>query len=104
MEARPNQNIAHMPVERDAEMYNMNHKRRGVAIIFNHKNFDPRLGLKTRNGTDADRDNLRLTLRQLDFEVKVFDDLPFRELVNFQNLTLTVSAVKIKSSTYILST
>jgi hypothetical protein len=57
--ARPDQNVAQMPVERDAEMYNMNHKRRGLAIIFNHKNFDPRLGLKTRNGTDADRDNLR---------------------------------------------
>ena len=48
-----------MPVEKDSETYNMNHKRRGLAIVFNHKNFDPRLGLKTRNGTDADRDNLR---------------------------------------------
>ena len=44
-----------MPVDRDSETYNMNHRRRGYALIFNHKNFDPRLGLKTRNGTDADR-------------------------------------------------
>lgn len=66
----------------------MNHKRRGVAIIFNHKNFDPRLGLKTRNGTDADRDNLRVTLRQLDFEVKVFDDLPYREMVRTAKMIL----------------
>jgi len=71
-----------MPVEKDAENYNMSHKRRGIALIFNHKNFDPRLGLKIRNGTDADRDNLRMTLRQLDFDVKVFDDLPLREIVS----------------------
>ena len=69
-----------MPVERDAEFYNMNHRRRGIAIIFNHKNFDQRLGLKTRNGTDADRDNLRITLRQMDFEVKVFNDASYKEI------------------------
>lgn len=71
-----------MPVEKDAESYNMGHKRRGLALIFNHKNFDPRLGLKPRNGTDADRDNLRMTLRQLDFDVKVFNDLPLRDIVS----------------------
>ena len=69
-----------MPVERDAELYNMNHRRRGIAIIFNHKNFDQRLGLKTRNGTDADRDNLRITLRQMDFEVKVYNDASYKEI------------------------
>lgn len=81
--ARPNQgqqNVAAMPVARDSEMYNMNHRRRGLAIIFNHKTFDPRLGLKTRNGTNADRDNLRSTLRSLDFEVQVYDDAPFKEM------------------------
>ena len=40
-----------------------------MYIFFQH--FDPRLGLKTRNGTDADRDNLRITLRQLDFDVSL---------------------------------
>lgn len=74
------QNIAPMPAERDAECYNMNHRRRGLAIIFNHKNFDMRLGLKTRNGTDADRDNLRSTLRSLDFDVKVYNDLEFKNM------------------------
>jgi len=58
----------------------MNHRRRGIAIIFNHKNFDQRLGLKTRNGTDADRDNLRITLRQMDFEVKVYNDASYKEI------------------------
>ena len=31
------QNVAAMPVEKDAEYYNMNHKKRGLAFIFNHK-------------------------------------------------------------------
>jgi len=74
------QHVAAMPVEKDAEYYNMNHKKRGLAFIFNHKHFDPRLGLKQRNGTDADRDNLRITLRQLEFEVNVYNDLPFKEM------------------------
>lgn len=74
------QNVAAMPVNKDAEHYNMNHKKRGLALIFNHKHFDPRLGLKQPNGTDADRDNLRITLRQLQFDVQVYDDLSFKAI------------------------
>ncbi len=70
--------VAPMPVEKDSEVYNMNHRRRGVAYVFNHMHFDERLGLKQRNGTNADRDNLRLTLRSLDFEVRVYNDLVFK--------------------------
>ena len=33
-----------------------------------------------RNGTDTDRDNLRITLRQLDFDVRVYNDLPYKEM------------------------
>jgi len=47
--------VADMPVEREAETYNMNHRRRGTALIFNHMHFDSRLQLKQRNGTHADR-------------------------------------------------
>ena len=72
------QNVAAMPVEKDSEIYNMNHKRRGFAIIFNHKNFDQRLGLKVRNGTDTDRDNLEITLKRLDFEVRVYNDCAYK--------------------------
>jgi len=71
---------AAMPCEKDAEFYNMNHRRRGKAFIFNHMNFDSRLSLKTRNGTNNDRDNLRVSLRQLDFDVEVYNDLPFKEI------------------------
>ena len=72
--------VAAMPVARDSEVYNMNHRRRGVAFIFNHMHFHERLELKQRNGTNADRDNLRLTLRSMDFEVRVYNDLVFKDL------------------------
>merc|ERR1712088_1288396 len=78
--AQPAQNVAAMPVEKDSEIYNMNHKRRGFAIIFNHKNFDQRLGLKVRNGTDTDRDNLEITLKRLDFEVRVYNDCAYKDM------------------------
>ena len=71
-----------MPVKRYAEKYNMNHRCRGLALIFNHKNFDPCRGIGTRNGTDVDRDNLELTLKDLDFEVRIYEDLTFIKLVS----------------------
>ena len=60
----------------------MNHSRRGIAVIFNHEKFDEHLGLSVRNGTDVDQDNLLMTLQQLDFEVKVYKDLPYKEIEN----------------------
>lgn len=69
-----------LPTSKDAESYNMNHIRRGKAFVFNHMNFDPRLQLRARNGTNCDRDNLRINLRQLDFDVEVYDDLTFKEI------------------------
>ena len=70
--------VIRMPVERDSEVYNMNHPRRGTAIIFNHMYFDQRLGLKQRNGTNVDRDSLKSVLKGLDFEVRVYNDLHFK--------------------------
>jgi len=69
-----------MPTDKDSQFYNMNHRRRGKAYIFNHMFFDPKLQLKERNGTNNDRDNLRVTLRQLDFDVEVHNDLPYKEI------------------------
>ena len=63
-------------------MYNMNHSKRGIAVIFNYEKFDKHLGLSARNGTDVDQDNLLMTLQQLDFEVKVYKDLPYKEIEN----------------------
>lgn len=57
------------------EKYKMDHKRRGVALIFNHERFFWQLTLPDRRGTSADRDNLQRRLADLGFEVKCFDDL-----------------------------
>ena len=88
-----------MPVERDSEVYNMNHPRRGIAIIFNHMNFDPRLGLKQRNGTNVDRDSLRSVLKGLDFEVKVYNDLYFKVccLLVFSRKKMTLSQLSLSA-------
>ncbi|XP_067238189.1 caspase-6-like [Chanodichthys erythropterus] len=56
------------------EEYKMNHKKRGMALIFNHENFYWHLRLHSRSGTNADRDNLVRRFKELDFEVKAYDD------------------------------
>lgn len=63
--------------------YNMSHPYRGVALIFNHKSFNPRLSLNDRRGTDADRENLKNTARHLGFrdgDIHIFEDLTYVEL------------------------
>ncbi|XP_074849554.1 caspase-6-like isoform X2 [Carettochelys insculpta] len=52
----------------------MNHRRRGLALIFNHERFYWHLTLPDRRGTHADRDNLKRSLTELGFEVRSFDD------------------------------
>uniref|UniRef100_A0A673TBE8 Caspase-6 n=1 Tax=Suricata suricatta TaxID=37032 RepID=A0A673TBE8_SURSU len=64
-----------------AEKYKMDHKRRGLALIFNHERFSWRLTLPERRGTSADRDNLKRRFSELGFEVKCFDDLKAEELL-----------------------
>ena len=60
-----------------------------MALVFNHKNFAPHLGLKIRNGTDQDRENLSNTLRRLDFEVRVYEDRAWKDIdAILQNLAL----------------
>jgi caspase-like apoptosis-related cysteine protease len=58
----------------------MNHKRRGTAIIFNHEYFDTR-SLKPRNGTNADRDNLEHAMRDLGFQVVVYNNLGGKDII-----------------------
>ncbi|XP_065260919.1 caspase-6 [Emys orbicularis] len=64
-----------------AAQYKMNHKRRGVALIFNHEQFYWHLTLPDRRGTLADRDNLKRSLTELGFEVRCFDDLKAEEVM-----------------------
>ena len=82
-----------LPIDRDSETYNMNHLKRGRALIFNHENFNSNLELKSRSGSAKDRDNLYMRLRDLDFEVSFFNDLTFSEL--------TMEIVKCKTNSHI---
>lgn len=65
---------ANMPVDRNAPYYNMKHKNRGMAIIFNHEHFDIH-SLKSRTGTNVDSDNLSKVLKSLGFRVTVLTNL-----------------------------
>ncbi|CAD6992395.1 caspase [Ceratitis capitata] len=70
---------ASMVTDRHAAEYNMRHKNRGLALIFNHENFDVPT-LKSRAGTNVDCENLARVLKQLDFDVKIFKDCSFHKL------------------------
>ncbi|XP_074084829.1 caspase-6-like isoform X5 [Macrotis lagotis] len=63
------------------ERYRMDHKRRGIALIFNHERFFWHLALPERRGTWADRENLKRRLSNLGFEVICYDDLKAEELL-----------------------
>ena len=53
------------------DVYDMNHGRRGLALIFNHFRFDVRLKLEERAGTNVDKEILKSTLSRLGFDVQV---------------------------------
>jgi Caspase domain len=59
--------------------YDMSHRHRGVALIFNHENFT-NIEKTTRRGTDRDRDRLKEILGKFAFDVQVFDDLSFKAM------------------------
>jgi len=65
--------------DKDAWYYNMHHKYRGKAIIFNHENFQVR-DLKSRAGTGLDCINLEASLKNLGFDVTPYVDLTLDEL------------------------
>ncbi|KAL8612464.1 hypothetical protein ACOMHN_058592 [Nucella lapillus] len=58
----------------DADCYNMNHKNRGNAIIFNNKTFDPATGKGERNGTGVDAEKMYMMLSEMGFSVEVKPD------------------------------
>lgn len=57
--------------------YDMNHSKRGLALIFNHESFDSHV---PRRGTHVDRDRLNKTLKSLDFDVRIFENLKIEEI------------------------
>jgi hypothetical protein len=68
-----------MPVAWDASMYNMKHKRRGCAVIFNHDTFDTN-DYEPRHGSKLDIKNLHETFTSLLFEVTIHDNLEYSEI------------------------
>jgi caspase-like apoptosis-related cysteine protease len=68
-----------MPVEKEAEEYNMNHNRRGKAVIFNHDVFED---LPSRPGSAVDVSVLTETYGALGFEVVVHENLKFTDIQN----------------------
>ncbi|XP_029009096.1 uncharacterized protein LOC114857094 isoform X2 [Betta splendens] len=55
--------------------YNMNRRRRGLALIFNQEQFHHQLGFCDRHGSEVDAPILEKSLMHLGFEVKLFTDL-----------------------------
>lgn len=53
--------------------YKMDHKHRGIALIFNHETFYD-FDMPTRRGTHVDRDRLENTFAGLGFDVRVYDN------------------------------
>jgi caspase-like apoptosis-related cysteine protease len=66
-----------MPVGKYAQEYNMNHNRRGKAVIFNHDVFED---LSPRRGSAVDVSILTETYRALGFEVVVHHNLKFADI------------------------
>ncbi|KAF2358331.1 Caspase-like domain [Trinorchestia longiramus] len=60
--------------------YRMDSKKRGYCLIFNHKNFHPKVNMNIRKGTDKDRDDIQKFFSQLNFIVQVFNDLTLDQL------------------------
>ncbi|XP_051170110.1 caspase-1-like [Leptopilina boulardi] len=68
------------PTKKYANYYNMTHLNRGKALIFNHELFiNNKLPRRTESKIDCD--NLSKILKQLDFDVKIYDNLNYKEIV-----------------------
>ena len=66
-----------------ADCYNMDHKERGYAIIFNNRQFDASTGMGERTGTDVDAENLYLVLTEMGFNTVIKKDFTTHEMESF---------------------
>ncbi|CAC5377704.1 CASP7 [Mytilus coruscus] len=67
--------------EFEADIYPMNRKNRGFAVIINNKTFDSVVGLGARNGTDVDASALANRFAELGFDVELEDDVTTEEML-----------------------
>lgn len=70
---------ARMVSHETATHYKMDHKQRGIALIFNHEHFTV-TGLRPRSGTQTDCHAFKTQLKKLGFEVIVYSDLNYHDL------------------------
>lgn len=68
-----------MPVSKEAECYNMNHKNRGKCVIFNHEEFE--LDFDKRDGSTMDADRLSKSFGKLGFDVEVHLNFTHTEVI-----------------------
>lgn len=61
-----------LSVALDSDTYNMNHRYRGLCLIFNNKEFETHTQLNVRKGTDVDAASLYNIFRDLDFNVTIY--------------------------------
>lgn len=64
------------------KFYNMNHKHRGIALILNHEHFDDEEGHESRLGTDKDVERLTVTLKKLNFNIILHNNLTYNGMLN----------------------
>lgn len=68
-------------IDLESADYNMNHEKRGLAIVFNHFKFDSeKFKNEQRYGTEKDRNRLEETFKSLDFDVHVHNDCSRQEI------------------------
>lgn len=71
-------------IDKNADLYNMNHYKRGYAIILNHYQFDNQL-LASRDGTEKDVNALEDTLKFLQFDVITCNNYTYSEICDKLN-------------------
>lgn len=65
------QKAVRLSLDPHAEEYDMNHERRGIALVLNHVHFE---SMSTRKGSVKDATDLTASLGKLGFDVRVYTD------------------------------
>lgn len=71
--------LVHVPVLKDANCYNMNHKYRGKCVVFNHEDFEN--DFEPRQGSTTDALRIERTFKTLGFTVDIYDNFYYSEVL-----------------------
>ena len=78
-----------MEASYNEQVYNMDHAKRGLAVIINNKDFEERTRLPTRRGTDEDSFNLLKVFSSLGFDVQVHQNRKCTDMLMILDKGLT---------------